>query len=144
MDSLSCRNTFGKNKNGVGCFADAEALWVEFEVTSVIESDRVFASSDLGQAADYFFPGIVEWVTGDNAGRKVEVEAFAAGQVTLAHLTRALIQVGDTGRIRPDCTKIKAGPRGCIAYGQMANMDAEADIPQAEARTNQTPRALKK
>lgn len=141
-DSLSCRNTFGVNKNGVGCFADAEALWVDFTVTGdPAEADRVFASG-LGHADDHFFPGIVEWVTGNNAGRKVEVESFVAGQVTLAHLTRGLIQDGDTGRIRPDCTKIKTGTRGCIAYGQVLNMDAEADIPQGEARTNQTPRSI--
>lgn len=142
VDSLTCRNAFGVNKNGVGCFADAESLWVNFTVTGVTEADRVFSSTDLGEADDYYFPGIVEWTTGGNAGRRVEVEGFAGGQVTLAHLTRALMQNGDTGRIRPDCTKVKNGPRGCKAYGQMLNMDAEADIPEAEARTNQLPRSV--
>lgn len=140
-DSLSCRNTFGVNRNGVGCFADVAALWVDFTVTGVVEADRVFATG-LAQAADYFFPGIVEWLTGNNAGRKVEVEAFAGGQVTLAHLARGLIQAGDTGRIRYDCTKVADGPRGCKSHGQLLNMDAEKDIPQGEARTNQTPRSI--
>ena len=141
-DSLTCRNGFGVNKNGVGCFADAEALWVEFTVDAVVEADRQFVSGDLLQVDDYFFPGKVEWLTGGNAGRFVEVEEFSAGEVSLAHITRALIQVGDTGRIRPDCTKIKHGDRGCIFYGQMLNMDAEADIPEAESRNNQTPRNI--
>lgn len=140
VDSLTCRNTFGVNKNGVGCFADAEALWVEFTVTDVMEADRLFASDDLTQDDDHFFPGKVEWITGNNAGRAVEVEEFAGGIVSLAHITRGLIQVGDTGRIRPDCTKIKNGDRGCKFYGQILNMDAEADIPEGESRNNQTPR----
>ena len=139
-DSLTCRNTCGVNKNGVGCFADVEAEWVEFTVTSVTEADRVFASDDLTQDDDHFFPGKIEWLTGGNAGRGIEVEEFVGGEVTTAHPTRALIEVGDTGRIRPDCTKIKDGPRGCKSWGQMLNMDAEADIPEAESRNNQTPR----
>ena len=141
-DSLTCRNDFGGNKNGVGCFADADALWVEFTVDTVLEADREFSSGDLLEDDDHFFPGKVEWLTGDNAGRAVEVEEFAAGVVSLAHITRALIQVGDTGRIRPDCTKIKDGDRGCKFYGQMLNMDGEADIPEGESRNNQTPRNI--
>ena len=141
-DSLTCRNDFGGNKNGVGCFADADALWVEFTVDTVLEADREFSSGDLLEDDDHFFPGKVEWLTGDNAGRAVEVEEFAAGVVSLAHITRALIQVGDTGRIRPDCTKIKDGDRGCKFYGQMLNFDGEADIPEGESRNNQTPRNI--
>lgn len=139
-DSLTCRNTLGVNKNGVGCFADVDAEWVTFTVTSVSEADREFASDELTQGDDHFVPGKVEWLTGDNAGRGAEVEEFAGGVVSLAHITRGLIHVGDTGRIRPDCTKIKDGPRGCKSWGQMLNKDSEDDIPEGESRNNQTPR----
>lgn len=139
-DSLTCRNTLGVNKNGVGCFADVDAEWVTFTVTSVSEADREFASDDLVQADDHFVPGKVEWLTGDNAGRGAEVEEFAGGVVSLAHITRGLIKENDTGRIRADCTKIKEGPRGCKSWGQMLNKDSEDDIPEGESRNNQTPR----
>ena len=146
-DSILCRNIFGENKNGVGCFADAEALWVNFTVTSVTEADLQFASADLTAAEGTYFPGKVEWLTGDNVGRPVEVDSFLSvggvGVVTLAHTTRKNIQLGDTGRIRADCTHMRDGPRGCKFYGQMKNYDGELDTPEAESRTAQSPKGTK-
>lgn len=143
-DSINCRNQLGVNANGVGCFVDVEALWVDFEVTSVVEADLEFASTDLTAGDDTYFPGKVEWVTGDNVGRPVEVDSFLSvggvGVVTLASTTRSLIQIGDTGRIRADCTKIRDGARGCKFYEQMKNYDGELDTPEAESRTAQSPK----
>lgn len=145
-DSITCRNIFGQNKNGVGCFADAEALWVPFTVTNIVEADLEFASTDLTAADDTYFPGKVEWLTGDNVGRAQEVHSFLSvggvGVVTLAHTTRSFIQLGDTGRIRPDCTKIRDGDRGCKFYGQIKNYDGELDTPEAESRMTQSPKGI--
>lgn len=143
-DSITCRNIFGQNANGVGCFADVEALWVDFTVTTVTEDGRQFASTGLTEGDAAYFPGLVEWVSGDNVGRPVEVDDFLSvsgvGVVTLAHTTRRAIQVGDTGRIRADCTHIRDGDRGCKFYGQMKNYDGELDTPEAESRTAQSPK----
>ena len=83
-DSKTCRNRFGVNKNGDGCFADTESLWVEFTVTDVPEADRQFGSTDLTADDGTYFPGKVVWLTGDNAGREVEVD----GQEVLDELRR--------------------------------------------------------
>lgn len=141
-DSISCRNTCGVNRNGVGCFADVDAAWVSFTVTGVStsEPDIQFTASGLGQPADFFFPGKLVWETGDNTGQPCEVEAFSAGVVTLAHPTRMPIQAGDTGRIRPDCTHLRDGTNGCKEWGQMENYDGEHSTPEGESRTNQTPK----
>lgn len=141
-DSISCRNTFGVNRNGDGCFADVESLWVDFTVTAVStsEPDIQFQASGLGQPTDFFFPGKVVWEDGENAGQSNEVEGFSGGTVTLAHPTRRAIAVGDQGRIRPDCTHLRDGANGCKAWGQMKNYDGEHSLPEGESRTNQTPK----
>lgn len=141
-DSVSCRNTCGVNRNGVGCFADVESAWVDFTVTGVStsEPDIQFTASGLGQPTDFFFPGKLEWETGDNAGQSAEVEAFSGGVVTMAHPTRVPVQIGDGGRIRPDCTHLRDGANGCKSWGQMDNYDGEHSLPEGESRTNQTPK----
>jgi len=40
------------------------------------EVTRQFNTSDLSQAQDFFAPGVVDWLTGANAGAQVEVESF--------------------------------------------------------------------
>lgn len=103
LDSFTCRATFGDDKCGI----DAEALFVPGEVTSIgVEADRVFADSSSGFAADGAYkPGIVEWLTGNNAGRTYEVENNVGGIVTLTFHTKYDIAIGDTYRIRADCGK---------------------------------------
>jgi hypothetical protein len=46
----------------------------------------------------YFVPGVVQWITGDNAGRENEIEEYAADtmQITLVIPTYKPIQPDDT------------------------------------------------
>jgi uncharacterized phage protein (TIGR02218 family) len=139
VGSKSCRATFGDATTG--CYYDVAPEWVDFTVTSVQEADRQFTDSSLAQAAGYFYPGLVEWVTGDNAGKTFETEDFdTGGIITLAHPTYYAVQVGDTGRIRRDCAKTR---EACIAFGQIKNMRAEPDTPEGDSRGNQAARALR-
>lgn len=124
-DSITCRAIFGSQPIGTGggvveqrfpCGKDAEALFTDSKtVTSVgDETNRTFGASGLGLADNACVPGMVVWLAGDNAGRSYEVEAQdAAGVVSLMFETMFPIQVGDTFKIRPDCTKWKDGPNGC-------------------------------
>lgn len=123
-DSLTCRAIFGSQPIGTGggvveqrfpCGFDAESIFISATVTSVgLETTRTFTATSLGQATNYFSPGMVRWVTGANAGRSYEVEEFTSGgQVDLAFETMFPVQIGDTFQIRQDCTKWKDGDRGC-------------------------------
>ncbi len=128
LTSLTCRRVFGDSICGV----DAEALFQDFEIASVgVEDDRVFTlvvySSGPPTDAE-FEPGLVRWLTGDNAGTSPEVETNVGATVALATPTRYPMKVGDTGKIRPDCKK--RFREDCIAiYDNGLNFDGEPDIP---------------
>lgn len=140
------RCTFGSMPVGTGggvveeqfpCNYDLTAEWVNGTVTAIgAEVTRDFTASGLGQAANYFAPGLVEWLTGDNEGMSREIEAFAlGGGVTLRNLTRNPIQVGDTFRIRRDCTKKWSGHNSCETYNNRQWFRGEPNIPDASANT---------
>lgn len=127
-DSITCRAIFGSQPIGSSdssgevveerfpCGKDAEALFVgPYAVTLVgAEPNVSFAASAMAEAANVYVPGMLRWVTGNNAGRLVEVESQASGGViSLTFETMFPIQIGDTFRIRPDCTKWKEGNNGC-------------------------------
>lgn len=86
----------------------------------------------------FFAPGVVQWVTGANAGREHEVESYDAttGAIVLVIPTPNTIAVGDTFKIRRDCDKSKAS---CIAYGNLLNMRAEPELPRANGIDLQSP-----
>lgn len=132
-----CRAIFGTPSDSqTGCGVDAEALWVDGEVVSVgAESDREF-TGDV--AASY--PGRVEWLTGKNAGsRRYATESTDTNAVTLAGTTPFAIQVGDTYRIRPDCTKLKGGALGCDHYNNWPNFKGEWTIPVGDGVAGSVP-----
>jgi uncharacterized phage protein (TIGR02218 family) len=115
---------------GMITFSTIPALGVTMEWDGVIT---------LPAPADaYFVPGIVEWLTGVNAGRQNEIEEYvsATRQITLAIPAHDDIAPGDTFRIRRDCDKSKAM---CIAYGNLLRMRAEPELPRADGADLQSP-----
>jgi hypothetical protein len=127
-DSITCRAIFGSQPIGTGggvveqrfpCGKDATALFTASKsVTSVgLETNRTLTASSLGLAANACVPGMLVWLTGANAGRSYEVEAQSgAGVISLAFETMFPIVIGDTFKIRPDCTKWKEGANGCKTF----------------------------
>lgn len=117
--SATCRSVFGSQESEAVefCGKDVSSLWINFTVTAVDpdDSSRSFEASGLTQAAGYFLPGGLQWLTGDNAGNTFwGLDTHGTGGVL--GLRQALprpIQVGDTGRIRVDCTKLPEGDKGC-------------------------------
>lgn len=99
--SRTCRAKFDDAKCGKAF------TWVSGTVTSIdgTEPDRIFTATALTQADGYFVPGVVEWLTGANAGAQMEVDAFTSGVVTLTLPLAYPIAAGDTFRIRQDCDK---------------------------------------
>lgn len=152
-DSITCRATFGSQPLGtVGAdiverFSCGKTFtWFSGTVTSVgAETTRTCGASGLAQAAGYFTPGMVKWLTGANAGRQSEVEDFASGAViSFTFETMFPIVVGDTFQIRTDCIKWKNGTNGCKDHwgtDWVLHYRGEPSIPVADADAINTPGA---
>lgn len=154
-DSITCRAIFGSQPIGTGggvveqrfpCGKDLSGLWANFTVTSVGLENTISFDTALGAAANTYVPGMVEWFTGSNAGRQVEVSAQnGTGGIELQFETMFPIQVGDTGRIRPDCTKWIDGSNGCkFHFGEPEwknHYRGEPFIPISDADQINTPGA---
>jgi uncharacterized phage protein (TIGR02218 family) len=141
--SRTCRAIFGTvAASPQGCGIDATPLWLNFTVTSVgAEDDRSWSDSSLVAGDHPFNPGRIQWLTGQNASitRIYSVENVDTdGEITQFETTPYAIQVGDTGRIRPDCDKTVAN---CNAYGNFLNMKAEPLIPVGDTAAIQVPGA---
>lgn len=129
--TCTCRAVFGTPAaSQTGCGVDATALWQNFTVSTVgAENDRTFT---ITGAAGTFFPGRLQFYTGDNAGPTLSIEEVATGYVvTLAETTNYPVQVGDTGRIRIDCDKTKTMCKD--VHNNYPNMKAEDTIPVGDA-----------
>lgn len=143
--SRTCRAVFGTPApTQHGCGINANPLWQNFTVTAVgAEDDRTFQTVGITQdSTKPFYPGQIQWLTGLNAPRQVSTESvdITSGLATISLMETVpyAIQVGDTGRIRPDCAKTWAA---CGAYGNQLNMKAEYLIPVGDTAAIQVPGA---
>lgn len=147
LDSLTCRAKFGSQvgEERHPCEYALAGEWVSGTVTAVgAESDTQFTDTSLAQAANYFAPGLVEWLTGDNAGQELEVGAFASSAVTLQFPTVSPISIGDTYRIRRDCTKNWTGHNSCETFwaaDKPNHFRGEPHIPVADTAALNSPGA---
>lgn len=141
VDSLTCRvKRFGSQpgEERFPCNYDLTGEWVNGVTVTGIgsESVREFSADALTQPDDYFAPGLVLWLTGDNAGRSLEVEGYQSdsngADITLLITTRYPIQVGDTFDIRRDCTRKWSGHNSCETYNNRLWFRGEPFIPIAE------------
>jgi uncharacterized phage protein (TIGR02218 family) len=108
------------------CKVDVSALTSTGTVTAVTSNRLVEVSvstdSTTGEPG-YYTGGLVTWVTGDNAGFKMEAKR-AVFDVTVSTLElylpmAATIQVGDTFTIQPGCDKTAAMCKG--RFGNLVN-----------------------
>lgn len=142
--SRTCRAVYlspGGSQHGCGINPN---LWQNFTVLAVgAETDRTFTVNGLTvDASRPFYPGQVQWLTGDNAGKAVSVEDFVVdshGQtISLMETLPYAIANGDTGRIRPDCDKTWAR---CGVDSNQLNFKGEPLIPVGDTAANQIPGA---
>jgi uncharacterized phage protein (TIGR02218 family) len=87
---------------------------------SAVSDNRVFTGTHTGSpsswAANYHDYGRLEWVTGLNAGRAMEIRENTAGGVfTLQLGMKRAIVIGDTFTAYPGCNKLKKTAAG--VYG---------------------------
>lgn len=143
-----CRAVFGKERaHPLGCGYDAESLWVDFEVMAVgAEPNRLFEIEFTSGMVDNLFPGRVVWESGPNASQRMyslegAQEDSSGVNVVLSDETPYPIQVGHTGRIRPDCTKLVDGVNGCKYWDNYINFNGEDKMPVGDAASSTFPGA---
>lgn len=152
LDSLICRAKFGsqKGEEKFPCGFDTGPLWTSGTVSSLgVERNRVFSDNTRVEPSGTFEPGLMQFLTGKNAGLYVEIETYNGDTKTISlnFPTGYDIQVGDTFRIRVDCNKqARDSEKGCKKFWQAQwplHFRGEPDIPVGDAGSNQTPGAQK-
>lgn len=154
IDTVTCPKRFGSQHYGTGggvieelhpCTYDISTEWVAFTVTDVDAADPdLLFETGLTEADDYFAPGMIEVLTGANIGIEIEVMAYAAGVVRLAHAAPEAFAAGDTGRIRRRCTKRWSGHNSCFTFHAAARVSKFGGLPHmqsGEAVNNAVPGA---
>jgi uncharacterized phage protein (TIGR02218 family) len=120
--SLTCRTQFGSEEcgmpfvwhNGTAEKIPGENPYLIFKVLGVSQPDG------------YFELGVINYITGQNAGADLEIESWtqdgADGIVKLSYPSPYPVEDGDEVRPRQDCGKTETD---CLAYGNIVNMRAE-------------------
>jgi len=98
--SPTCRAIFGDNR----CKTNPASYTVG-GVVNTITSRQVFISNSMTQAAGYFSGGEIQFLTGANAGRRMEIKEFANKQFTLVLPMPNNIAVGDSFNAIAGCDK---------------------------------------
>lgn len=154
-DSLTCRATFGSGAFGSGaeteerfpCGFDASALWASATVSAVTdEVTLAFTVTPFAMDADELSPGLVSFLTGENAGRTYEIDSnTSGGKLTLQFEADYPIGVGDTLEYRRDCNKqARDEDKGCrFFFGDdwVLHFRGEPDIPIGDAGQLEVPGA---
>ena len=123
VTSKTCRYLFGVNNGKTSlCPVAIGPLTLTHTVTSA-DSRRVFTATGAVQASDYYGEGIVEFLTGQNAGQKpMRVKSFAAGVFTVELPFPYEIAAGDTFSASKGCRKRL---EDCIANGAVLDFGGE-------------------
>ncbi len=120
--SPSCRAVLGDAR----CKRSLASFTITTTVTE-ITNNQTFKASALTQAAGYFTGGEVQWTSGNNAGRRMEVKEFAAKQIVLALPMGKSIQAGDGFKVIAGCDKTRETCRS--KFNNILNFRGEPDVP---------------
>lgn len=154
--STTCRKIFGSKPAGyVGeqpierhpCGKD----WVwagPYTVTAVDagEPDRIFTASAMTEPDSHYRPGVVRWLTGNNAGIEMDIDDNVGDEVTLSINLPYEIEVGDTFEPRQDCNKHDIERNGVPGdckdkHDNLLQFGGEPDTPIADGGTLMVPGA---
>lgn len=118
----TCRAVFGDSRCKV-----ALAGFSFNGTVNTVTSRQVFICNAATQAAGYFSLGEIEWLTGANAGRKMEIKEFSNKQFTLVLPMPNAIAAGDTFKAVAGCDKTFAT---CVAkFNNAVNFRGEPYVP---------------
>jgi uncharacterized phage protein (TIGR02218 family) len=140
--SLTCRAQYGDARCG------KDLVWIDAAITAVgADPTSQFTASGLGQEDGYFDPGVIQFTSGQNDQKYIEVDSFTTGGVIqLLFPVYYPLQVGDTFRIRIDCNK-RSDVTGCKDPRRWGSPEwryhfrGEPNIPVADGDSIQTPGA---
>lgn len=119
--SATCRAMFGDAR----CKFNLATVTAPFEVVSV--GGAQLFTADLTATLNQYRLGTVVWLTGPNAGTRVEVAGNTAlGVIKLLFKPPYQIEVGDTGNIIQGCSKTLAA---CTGYNNVPNYRGEPYVP---------------
>lgn len=142
--SITCRAIFGSTTGQWPC-KKAITWGATGTVDSVgTENDRVFSDSSRTEPDGYYSDhgGVIEWLSGNNAGQQMEVDNFSGassgGEFSLSLGMPFPIQINDTYRPRRDCDKLFSTCRDIHANPDefkgenLIPLDGTAMVPGAE------------
>ncbi len=134
----TCPHVFG------GAHCPKPFVWVSGAVVS--SSDSGSFVGDDGTADHTYKPGVVQFLTGDNAGKEMDVRDNVGGLVSLALDMPFPIAVGDTYKIREDCSKVyDDADHGCLHHWGAADRNlyfgGQPYIPTADGGKSMIPGA---
>lgn len=120
--SPTCRAILGDAR----CKVNLAGFTVGGTVDSVT-SHQVFTCNSMTQAAGYFSSGEIRWLTGANAGRRMEIKEFSNKQFTLALPMPNSVAAGDTFNAIAGCDKTF---NSCFSkFGNAVNFRGEPYVP---------------
>jgi uncharacterized phage protein (TIGR02218 family) len=123
--SLTCRAGYGDERCGM------PFVWTDSVVSAGWDDpNRVFVANGLAGDSGFYDLGVIQWLSGSNAGLESEVFSFEAGGLIRLALPAGFdIEAGDTFRIRQDCDKAFAT---CKAKGNVLNFRGEHLTPVSD------------
>jgi len=112
------------------CTVNLASFTVTGNVTSV-SGTHTFNDTARTENAGYFDGGLVTWITGSNAGYRMEVKIFANASVTLQQPMLNTITIGDTYSMHAGCDKTRAT---CVSrFTNVVNFRGFPDLPGRDA-----------
>jgi len=124
--SPECRADLGDAR----CKVDLSAFMMETTVASVTDN-RFFTSNALGVADKWFDYGVLRWLSGANAGLRVEVKSQTGDVIELRDAMNAEITAGDLFRLSIGCDKRFSTCKG--KFGNAVNFRGEPHVPGTDA-----------
>lgn len=133
--SLTCRAQYGDSRCG------ATLDWTTGTVTAQGTDPTTQFLTDVAVEDGYYVPGAIQFLTGKNAPRTLEVIDFTGSEVSLLLPLYYPPEVGDTFQIRIDCPKTQAGCTDARRARWPLFFRGEPLIPVADSQAIQTPGA---
>lgn len=96
----SCRVDLGSTRCGVNL-----ASYTVTGTVTTVNSVNEFTDSSRSETDDWFTYGLLTWVTGNNAGLKMEVIRYKSKKFSLLELIPGVMQVGDQYSVYAGCDK---------------------------------------
>ncbi|WP_417319816.1 DUF2163 domain-containing protein [Emcibacter sp.] len=124
--SPECRAILGSDRCHVDLLKHSRISTVT-EVTGSV----TFQAQDIQEADGWFDYGLLWWISGANAGQKVEIRTWKAGEFVLGDVLPAAVTVGDRFKAQAGCDKRRAT---CLErFQNVLNFRGEPQVPGSDS-----------